>query len=298
LPGSTWRTALFFGQVLALKSLGVRLVWTVHNLVNHERRHEALEIGACRLLARLVDAVIVHCDAAARRVSEAYRISGDSIHVVPHGRYGGWYGSPPGRSEARDALAIAPDCGTVFLHFGQIRPYKGIDRLLTAFRSLPADDALLLVVGEARYPWLAEELERLAAADERVRLELDFVSDQRLLLYLAACDAVVLPYTSSLTSGSAVLAAGYGRPIIAPDLGCLSEFPEGSALLYRADDPRGLASAMASARSAPLDEMGLRARNHVDRHTWDAVGQTTAEIYHRVVERRGKPTATTRDARR
>ncbi len=50
-----------------------------------------------------------------------------------------------------------------------------------------------------------------------------YVPDDRLDLFLNAADRVVLPYTEILTSGAAILAMSFGRPIIAPDRGALRD---------------------------------------------------------------------------
>jgi hypothetical protein len=54
-------------------------------------------------------------------------------------------------------------------------------------------------------------------------LELDFLSDDRMALYLRAADLVVLPYRAIQNSGSAILALSADRPIVVPALGAMSE---------------------------------------------------------------------------
>ena len=43
-----------------------------------------------------------------------------------------------------------------------------------------------------------------------------FVPDGEVQHYLLAADAVVLPFKEILTSGSAMLALSFGRPVVAP----------------------------------------------------------------------------------
>jgi glycosyltransferase involved in cell wall biosynthesis len=81
----------------------------------------------------------------------------------------------------------------------------------------------LLVVGRPDPPALEEQLRRLAAADERVRLHLRFLDDEDLQYYLNATDLVVLPYRQVLNSGSALLALSFDRPVLVPRLGALEE---------------------------------------------------------------------------
>jgi glycosyltransferase involved in cell wall biosynthesis len=282
------RTLLFFAQLLALRLYGVRFVWTVHNLVNHEGELARLEMWACRRLARAVDLVVVHCDRARTDVAAAYGIDREQVRVVPHGHFADWFPEPPERWRARRELGLE-DGARVLLHFGHIRPYKGVEDLLTAFRSVPGADLRLLVAGSPRYRRLEESLRELAAPDPRIRLDLRFVPDEELLRYLAAADAVVLPYTESLTSGSAVLGASMSRALIAPRTGCLAEFPEEAMIGYETDGgTEALRRALERSLEAPLDRMGRRAREYALGFGWGQVGETLAGHYRNLVDGDGR----------
>jgi len=278
LPEAMLRTGLFFGQWLMLRLLGVRFVWTVHNLVNHERYQVGWELFACRLLARLVDRIVVHCKAVSSTVSAAYRVSPEKIRVVPHGHYVDWYPPSLSRDEARSKLGLAND-HRIFLFFGQVRHYKGLDRLLSDFAALPAEDIRLILAGEPRPKSLTYQLEAQATADPRVITEFEFIDDDRLVAHLCACDLVVLPYRDSLTSGAAVLAASYGRPVLIPCLGCMEEFPAEAAISYEPDQVDGLRQALEQAMSAPLAEMGSAAKTYIEQFPWSLAVAGTLEVY-------------------
>lgn len=278
LPEAMLRTGLFFGQWLMLRLLGVRFVWTVHNLVNHERYQVGWELFACRLLARLVDRIVVHCKAVSSTVSAAYRVSPEKIRVVPHGHYVDWYPPSLSRDEARSKLGLAND-HRIFLFFGQVRHYKGLDRLLSDFAALPAEDIRLILAGEPRPKSLTYQLEAQATADPRVITEFEFIDDDRLIAHLCACDLVVLPYRDSLTSGAAVLAASYGRPVLIPCLGCMEEFPAEAAISYEPDQVDGLRQALEQAMSAPLAEMGSAAKTYIEQFPWSLAVAGTLEVY-------------------
>ena len=108
LPVAVLRTIEFYLQWLTLRLPGVRFVWTVHNIVNHEKQQAAGELLACRLLARVVDRVAVHCAAVVPVVAASYRVSATRLTVVPHGQHGDWYPMPAPKHDARRALDI---CG-------------------------------------------------------------------------------------------------------------------------------------------------------------------------------------------
>jgi glycosyltransferase involved in cell wall biosynthesis len=158
----------------------------------------------------------------------------------------------------------------VFLFFGQIRQYKGIDKLLAEFGSILAQDIRLVLAGEPRPRTLFEEVKAQAETDSRVITQLEFVDDDRLVAHICACDMVVLPYRDSLTSGAAILAASYARPILMPRLGCVQEFPATATILYEPEDDHGLRRAFESALSAPLSEMGDFAKRYIEQFPWSS----------------------------
>ena len=280
--------AVLFGvrlcfELVLLRALGVRLVWTVHNLLNHERTAPRSELAVRHAVARIVDRLVVHCADAADAVGETYRLPervADRIRVVPHGNYAGVYPDGMPRSAARDRLDIPSDVPVVTF-FGLIRPYKNVPELIETFRRVDGD-ARLLVVGN---PWndAAERRVRAAAAAaDRVRTVLEFVPEDEIQVYMRAADAVALPFDSVLTSGSAVLAMTFGRAVVAPRMGCLPELigSEGGQL-YDPADPEGLSAALQTGINDRdrLREMGRRNRESVEEFDWNQVAERTRDVY-------------------
>lgn len=270
------RTVLFFVQWALLRALGARFVWTVHNLVEHEGRHARWEMFACRLLVRMVDAPVAHCGEAAREVAAAYHIPVERVRVVPHGLLE--VTGSPDRDATRRSIGLTDD-DIFLLNFGRIRAYKGIDRLLDAFRRADAPRMHLAVAGFPDDPELADALRQQGEEDPRLTFRFGLLDDQELSSLLCACDAVVLPYRNSLTSGAAVLAAAHARPVIAPALGCLRELPADGAIIYDENTEDGLHHALARAAGAPLDALGAVAREHAQRFPWELVARRTLQIY-------------------
>lgn len=282
LPSAIIRTILFYLQWLVLRLAGVRFVWTVHNIVNHEKYHPGWELWACRVLARVADMLIVHCPAAVPIVSDAYKISSDKIQIIPHGHYTEQYPPAVDKQQARALLGLPVD-HRIFLFFGQVRAYKGLDRLLDAFTGLTSPNIQLIVAGEPRPAALATPLSAQATADPRITTHFEFIDDDRLTAYLSACDLVILPYREALTSGAAVLAASCHRPVLMPRVGCMAEFPTQAAILYEPDQTDGLYRALKQALSAPLDRMGEAAGDYIRQFSWSSVAIKTLAVYRSVL---------------
>jgi glycosyltransferase involved in cell wall biosynthesis len=268
-------------ELLLLRWLGVRVIWTVHNLIEHDRRAPRVEATCKHLILRLIDAGIVHCESARDAVIETYRLPPrlkSKLSVIPHGHYIDWYPNDISRAEARADLEI-PESSTVFLFFGHIHPYKNVTGLVSAFGEVDDARVGLFVVGQPSNSELADELTTLCQRDERIRTDFGYVPDEAVQRYMKAADVVVLPYYDGLTSGAAILAASFGRPIIAPDRGCIGDrFGTGSDLIY---DPERepLTRVLARGLEADTETVGRRNRERVETPTWLTIAELTADVY-------------------
>lgn len=272
----------FLGQLRALRRLGVRIVWTMHNLGGHDGLRHASEMAVHRDLVGLADAVLCHCTAAREAAIATYGLGATDaakLHVVPHGSYVGAYPDAVSRAEARTRLGL-PESGPVLLFLGAVRGYKGTDELVAAFGALDDPAARLLIAGKPRGEGIAARLAGAAAADRRIVLALRYVPDDELQVWLSAADVVVLPFRDILTSGSAILALSFGRPVVAPALGCLPEtVPADAGVLYDADAPGGLEAAMRAALDRDLAAMGAAARARAEELAWGPIAAATAALY-------------------
>ncbi|HUF10571.1 MAG TPA: glycosyltransferase [Rhodothermales bacterium] len=281
LASAVIRSVLLFLQIFPLKVRGVRFVWTVHNLVNHERHLARWELLASRVLARTVDRVVAHCNRAATELASAYGLDRRRILVVPHGHFGDAYPPPIARGDARRQLGLT-ESATMMLFFGQIREYKSVPSLIEAFLRVKPSTAHLAIVGEPKPPSLAEEITAMASDEPQITLRLEHVDPETLVRYISASDVVVLPYVRSLTSGASILAATMGRPIIAPRLGCMAEMPEGAAIFYDESGVDGIEAALLKSFEAPLDAMGRIAADYVAQHSWSCVAKQLVGIYNEI----------------
>ena len=140
-----------------LRPLGLRLVWTAHNVLPVTPVFDD-DLGARRRLVAASDLVIAHSQATLDQLAELGIPARRSV-VIPHG---------PFTSAQPPAALRTPGDGDgprELLFFGKIRPYKGVDILLRAFAALPPEfDAHLTVVGECGDKALRDELADLADA--------------------------------------------------------------------------------------------------------------------------------------
>ncbi|WKK72468.1 hypothetical protein Q0F99_05835 [Rathayibacter oskolensis] len=278
------RLVFFFGFLRVARLRGTRLIWTAHNVVSHEERATPfLRNWYRRLLTENLDAIICLSQegVAAMRVSYP-ELADVPAFVTPHGHYRADYDFSADRAEARAELGLDPDARLV-VSVGQIRPYKNIPTLIERFREREDDGTLLAVAGNPARGPLRGVIEEAVGGDPRVRLELAFLSDERIALWLRASDLVVLPYSAIQNSGSAILAVSADRPVLVPDLGSMHELaalvgPQWVRLYSGGFDRSVLDEALAW-----LDQREAEERADLSALEWDAIARSTIEAYRLVL---------------
>ena len=249
-----------------LSSAGISCSTIVHNAVPHEKQPFASVLT--RRFMRHCDHIVALSETV-RRDLMAMGVETD-IDVRPHPTYD-QFGSPVDRAEARKALGLDPDA-VIFLFFGLVRPYKGVDTLIEAMGQT-ATEPHLVVAGE----WYQDrdEAERTIGSlglHARIRLDDGYIDNDRVALYFSAADAVVQPYRSATQSGVVQTAFHFGRPVIVTGVGGLPEVVrhEQDALVVAPEEPEALARAIDrmvdDSFRAALTEGASLARN---RFSWD-----------------------------
>ena len=270
-------------DLLCIKLLSVPLVWTVHNKYDHNRDYYTVEKALNVVVANVVDAISVKCESAGETVEEIYRIrDGSKVVIVPDGNYKNAYPNKLKKPVAREELGIGNEF--VYLYFGMIQPYKGVKELIDQFRNIDAPDASLWIVGMPNTERLANRITERAAEDDRIHTRLEFVPAEEVQYYFNAADILVFPYRSILNSGSVLLGLSFGRPIVAPEIGCIpSVVPTENELLYDPEDPDGLEDALVEARSVDIEKIGSANFQYADSLRWSKAGLAYKNVYLQIV---------------
>ncbi len=272
---ASWvRLGLFAGRLGAARALGYRVAWTVHQVYPHESRSRRLDRAAGRLLAAASDVLIAHDRTTAQAVRR--ELGARQVHVLPHPPYAGAY--PPGRP--RGAVRAALGLGErtfVFLCFGHVRAYKGLDRLVAAFRAADLADAALVVAGAPIDAAAAAAVERAAAADRRIIPLLAHVADDRVAELHAAADAAVVARADGGTSGALALALTLGLPAVAAD--AYADRVGAAGWTFPGGEAGGLRSALERAASDAGRSQARAAAGATAPPDWDEVGARTAALF-------------------
>jgi len=276
------RVLAYAGRLIVLSALGTRIIWTVHNLFSHDDANRAKERFATNWVIKRASSIILHSPTAGTLVQREFTVRDPSkLTVIPHGNYVGTYPNKVSRKAARDELGLPGDTPVV-LFLGNIRPYKGVSQLLDQWRSIPPDAGVLLVAGRPANDEADQEVAARVKGMPHVRYFPGFVPDDKIQVFLNACDFVVFPYMDVLTSGAVILAMSFGRACIAPRIGCIPDvLDERGAVLYDPTDESGLGSALREAIDATStsDRMGAHNRSCADAWSWPFVARETIAAY-------------------
>jgi glycosyltransferase involved in cell wall biosynthesis len=258
------------------------LVLTAHDVLPREPRRG--QLAAQRRLYDRFDALVVHSEHGRARLVAELGADPDRVHVIPHGVFTHLAERPPDEPAPRAPFETDKP---VVLMFGLMRPYKGIDVLLDAWRGAdgqaPIEHAELWVAGMPRM-----DIESLrAAAPANVRFVGRFVGDEELPSYFERADLVVLPYLQADQSGVLFTALAFGKPLLLSDVGGFPEMADtGAARIVPAGDAHALGHALRELLTdrATLAEMCVRARAATQgRYSWEAIAQAHIELYEQLL---------------
>jgi len=254
---------------------GGPLVLTAHDLLPREPRPG--QTRAQRRLYRAVDAIVVHSDYGRGQLVHRLGIDPAKVHVVHHGVFEHLTRQPAGPGLPDRLSGVR---GPVVLFFGLLRPYKGLQTLLEAWRGVK--DAELWIVGRPR---MALEPLRVRAP-AGVRFVPRFVADAELPAYFRRADIVVLPYSRTERfdqSGVLATALAFAKPVLLTEVGGFPELAAtGAARLVAPDDPDALREALTDL----IGDTGARRRlaaaaaaAAAGPYSWDEAARRTLAIY-------------------
>jgi glycosyltransferase involved in cell wall biosynthesis len=250
------------------------LVLTAHDLLPREPKPGQAR-AQLRLLQRM-SAIVVHSQYGRDQLVSRLEVPDDKVHVIHHGAFEHVVAGP--RSPLPDALQSVTE--PVVLFFGLVRPYKGVNTLLDAWRGVTG--AELWVVGRP----MIDIGPLRSAATGSVRFVDRYVPEPEVQAYFRRADVIVLPYERTERfdqSGVLATALAFGKPVVLTDIG---GFPEVAATGAGRLVPAGDADALRDALQWLIDDPAARARLGEAAiaaargpYSWESAARRTLELY-------------------
>ncbi len=276
-------------QWLTLPGLDSRLlprlrprVMTAHYIL--PPRPSRRQVASARRVFGDMDAVVAHSEHSAARLREEVGLDPGRVRVIPHGAFD-YLTRLPEEKPLPAELEGAE--GPVILCFGLLRPYKGIENLVAAFRRIRG--AELWIVGNPRMD--VEPLRRLAAeAPGRVRIVPRFVDDAEVPAIFRRADVVALPYLDAEHSGVLYTGLAFDKPLVLSAVGGFPEVAEaGAARLVPPGDVDALAAVLEELvgdEAARAELATAASRAAAGPFSWDEAARRTLDLYRELIEAR------------
>lgn len=248
----------FFGPALStiarlIKGRKRKIIFLVENYVSHENRW--FDRFSTKHTLNQADAFISESGFVTRQIRADF--PDKPIHQATLSVYDCYDLGKYDRKSARELLNIRT--GKVILFFGLIRPYKGLDKLILAFKELIAQkpDTTLLVAGECyedekKYT----DLIRNEGLQEKVIFINKFIPNEEIEPYFKAADVVCLPYNSGTQSGILMMAYGFRIPAVVTNVGGIGELvqPGKTGVVVENNEPQNLIAGLTEVLDNPGGE--------------------------------------------
>lgn len=253
---------------IAKKNKKTKVVCVADNINPHEKRPG--DILFTRYFVKPVDAFITMSEKVLKDLDQFRK--DQPAKFVPHPLYDN-FGDRVERKLAREKLGLLQD-SFIFLFFGFIRKYKGLDLLLEAtdlLRKQTSRSFKVLIAGEfyedaAPYQ---QQIESLQIADSLI-LKTDFISDSEVKYFLCAADAVVQPYKNATQSGVTPLAYHFEVPMIVTRVGALPDMvPHDKVGLVCEPNSKAIAAAMLSMLQSGTAHFIPGLREEKQQYSWE-----------------------------
>jgi len=267
---------------------GVQVVYTAHNVLPHDTGE--LHVEAYSRMYECIDGLICHTKQSKKRLVQDLGVQPSKIWVIPHGPLSDEVSHVP-QHRARKSLDLGPK-EQICLLFGHMRPYKGVDFLLSAWRNVLKKEPLarLILAGKPKgeYGDLIKAKVNAMELENSVDMHLRFLSQEELNLFINASDILVYPYRHITQSGALLTGLTTGKPIVATDVGGFSEMIQHNqtGVLVEYGDEEQLAEELVQLLrdKEKRDQLGRTAIEMVEtNYSWEVIARRTVECYQSIV---------------
>lgn len=178
----------------------------IHEVIPHEGDKQVKMVDLMnKAVVKLSDHIVLRNKKYIDELIKRYGIEKDRVHFLELWR------RFPKFTEPRYTKRV--------LFFGRINPYKGVDNLLEIAKLCPKIHFDVIGRVDPQMQSIVDELKKLP----NVFLNNNYVSDDEMKEAFINADWVILPYNSASQSGVIIDAYKYSRPVIAFDVGAISE---------------------------------------------------------------------------
>ncbi|MBE9466379.1 glycosyltransferase [Dyadobacter subterraneus] len=249
------KSLFFVFDILYLRFLRkIPIVHTLHNIQNHGGFWIPWEHFIYGFFLRRCSKIRVYSEAVKKEVIIKFRILSSAVYIIQDIPFHYYYQNNSTRKESRIHLNIA-EKGFVFLFFGKVKIYKGLENLIRSFLSIAGPDDHLLIAGACAEEKYIAELKNISNNSNQIIWHIRFIPKEDVQCFFNAANVVVLPFTKIDHSGSLDLALSFSKPVITLKTEAIFDLlsHQKNLLFEKGDD---LKMAMALAKEINEEEIG------------------------------------------
>jgi glycosyltransferase involved in cell wall biosynthesis len=269
-----FRLLIHSGLLLLARCKGFKLVETVNNLYPHDIKRRRYIIAILNFFHfKVMHKVLVFSDFEKQVLKARFFCSEKKITLLKHVNYIDIAKRIP-TLEARSKIGIESK-DRIFIYFGAIRPYRGIDKLIEVFKTRKE---ILLMAGFTRDDKYKDHILDLCKNAGNIYTRIKVLTHADLCLYINAADIVILPFNNVYSSGSIALAQSLGKPLITRDSPWIRSITAQESTLYfisRED----LIKILDESVKCDIDKMGNSAYEFVKDQTVEQTQTQLVDIY-------------------
>ncbi|WP_316569290.1 glycosyltransferase [Neobacillus sp. YIM B06451] len=268
------KSLLLLNFFFYLKTKKVKLVWTIHNLYPHKIKYPKLEKWIRQLIINQMDLLFANGHLLREIILKHYKINEQKLKVSLHGVYEGVYKRQG--LDCREKYGI-PKGKFVYLFFGTINKYKGLENLIRNFKKIQDEESILLIVGKLSDDsfHLKKEIEEA----ENIISDFRFIPDDEIGDIIYSADLVVLPFKEITTSGSAILALTFKKNLLAPNSPFINEYFGKLAKTYESNHEDSLYNALITAKDQQNDFKEELFNQKLAELNWDNITEEMLKEY-------------------
>jgi beta-1,4-mannosyltransferase len=254
----------FMALLDKMKINGLKILWTVHNTLPHDAEFVEQQVILRKGLIERCDVIHIMNDETISIASEYFDLPIDKVVSTPHCSYEGYYPDFTTRDDARHQLNLDREA-FIFLFFGSIQRYKGVEEMIEAFSVLQQETDVnikLVISGKVSDREFEEELLSLISKDNDIHYFRNKIPVDEVQYHFRSADVCICPYRATLNSGVAHLAHTFGVPVIGPDIGGFEQLlREGGGLLFKQNDAESLLDSMRESLSLDMEKTSSEISN-------------------------------------
>ncbi len=264
------------------KLCGRRYIYTVHNLLPHNKESSAFYRTIYKFIYRIPDVMLVHTAEMGEILSTEFGVPYKKIRIISIGLNEEIPATEMSRRDARAILGFDEQVPVV-LFFGRIDKYKGLPLLLDAFESLTLQGVQLVVAGMCIDQEYEMHLRKMVSNNNRgkdIRLDIRLIPDSEVEPLFKAADVLCLPYTKIYQSGLIFLAARFGTPVVATNVGSLAKYvTTESGLITATNDSLGIQRALEEFFREKSKFVPEKIRQLGERFRWSVICSDLITLY-------------------